>query len=126
MSDTKGLSLKNCGSVPWYDDPEGNESPIGSMLKSVTIDAGVPSESPSVTIQVKLLGKMRDGEVELTYRGVRSYAIDGFALSDQLGNTWTGDSMELRRTDALKHKVTLTGGSWSIEADDIDYEWNPL
>lgn len=127
MSDTKGLSLKNCGSVPWYDDPECNESPIGSILVSVTIDAGIPSDDPlpSVTIEVRLLGKMRDGEIALTYRGVRRYTMDGFAL-DESGNTWTGDTMELRRTDVLKHKVTFTGGSWSIEADDIEYKWNSL
>jgi hypothetical protein len=72
------------------------------------------------------MGNMRDGRVKLTYRGVHSYSMDGFAADDALGNTWTDDTLELRKTNLLKHKVTLTGGNWSIEAEDVEYEWEPL
>ena len=37
MSERKGLSLKNCGSVPWHNNPEGNQSPVGSVLERVRI-----------------------------------------------------------------------------------------
>jgi hypothetical protein len=128
MSERKGLSLKNFGSVPWHEDPEGNQSPIGSILESVTIDAGigVENESPMLTIQVRLIGNMRDGRVQLTYRGVRTYSMEGFATSDAKGNRWMQDTLELRKTDVLKHKVYLTGGNWLIEAEDVDYRWEPL
>jgi hypothetical protein len=128
MPEMKALSLKNCGSVPWYDDPEGRESPIGSILESVRIDAGIATENelPLPTIQVRLVGNMRDGRVELTYRGVQRYSMDGFATNDLRGNRWMQDTLELRKTDVLKHKVFLTGGNWSIEAEDIDYKWEPL
>ena len=128
MSERKGLSLKNCGSVPWHNNPEGNQSPIGSVLERVRIYAGTANESESLvlTIQVTLMGNMRDGRVELTYRGVYSYSMEGFAASDLMGNTWIQDTLELGKKNVLKHEVTLTGGNWSIEAADVDYVWEPL
>jgi len=128
MSERKGLSLKNCSSVPWHNNPEGNQSPVGSVLERVRIYAGTAneSESPVLTIQVTLMGNMRDGRVELTYRGVYSYSMEGFAASDLMGNTWIQDTLELGKKNVLKHEVTLTGGNWSIEAADVDYVWEPL
>jgi hypothetical protein len=128
MSENKGLSLKNCGSVPWHNNPEGNQSPVGSVLERVRIYAGTAneSESPVLTIQVTLMGNMRDGRVELTYRGVYSYSMEGFAASDLMGNTWIRDTLELGKKNVLKREVTLTGGNWSIEAADVDYVWEPL
>jgi len=128
MSERKGLSLKNCGSVPWHNNPEGNQSPVGSVLERVRIYAGTAneSESPVLTIQVTLMGNMRDGRVELTYRGVYSYSMEGFAASDLMGNTWIPDTLELGKKNVLKHEVTLSGGNWSIEAADVDYVWEPL
>jgi hypothetical protein len=128
MSERKGLSLKNCGSVPWHNNPEGNQSPIGSVLERVRIYAGTANESESLvlTIQVTLMGNMRDGRVELTYRGVYSYSMEGFAASDLMGNTWIQDTLELGKKNVLKHEVTLSGGNWSIEAADVDYVWEPL
>jgi hypothetical protein len=79
-----------------------------------------------LTIQVTLMGNMRDGRVELTYRGVYSYSMEGFAASDLMGNTWIQDTLELGKKNVLKHEVTLTGGNWSIEAADVDSVWEPL
>jgi hypothetical protein len=128
MSQTKVLSLRNCDSAPWLENPEDSKSPIGCILESVKIDSGIgtDNEVPVLTIRVSLMGNMRDGRVKLTYRGVHSYSIGGFAADDALGNTWTNDTLELRKTNLLKHKVTLTGGNWSIEAEDVEYEWEPL
>ncbi|PYU67339.1 MAG: hypothetical protein DMG49_19095 [Acidobacteria bacterium] len=97
-------------------------------MESIKIDSGIGTnnELPVLTIQVSLMGNMRDGRVELTYRGVHSYSIEGFAPDDTTGNTWIEDALDLRKTNLLKHKVTLTGGNWSIEADDVEYKWEPL
>ena len=127
MSDTKRLSLKNCGSIPWLENPEGSNSPIGSMLKKLNIDSGIGTDAPPlVTIQITLMGKMRDGRIKLTYQRVHEYSMEGFATTDPSGNRWIQDTLRLRKTDVLKHKVTLTGGSWTIEADDIEFSWEPL
>lgn len=128
MSDTKRrLSLKNCGSVPWLEDPEGSNSPIGSVVEKLNIDSGTGADAPPiVTIQITLMGKMHEVRIQLTYRCVHEYSMEGFATTDPFGNTWIEDTLELRKTNVLKHKVTLTGGSWRIEADDIEYSWDPL
>ena len=128
MSERKALSLKNCGSAPWHENPEDNKSPIGSILESVKINSGIgnANESPVLTIQICLIGNMRDGRVRLSYRVVHSYSMEGFAASDVKGNTWIQDTLELRKTNRLNHQVTLSGGNWSIEAEDVDYTWEPL
>jgi len=119
--------LKNFGSVPWYEDPEGNQSPIGSILESVNIDSGIGTDAtPAVTIEITLIGNQHDGRITLTYQRVRTYSMEGFALNDVAGNTWTEDKLDLRKTNSLTHKVTLTSGSLLIEADDVEYHWEPL
>jgi hypothetical protein len=126
-TERKGLSLKICGSVPWYEDPEGKQSPLGAILETVNIDSGIGADArPAVTIEVTLIGNNRDGRIRLTYQRVRTYSIEGFGLDDAAGNTWTEDKLDLRKTDALRHKVTFTGGYWLIEADDVNYNWEPL
>jgi hypothetical protein len=127
MSDTKRLSLKNCGSIPWLENPEGSNSPIGSMLEKLNIDSGIGTDAPPVVaIQITLMGKMRDGRIKLMYQRVHEYSTEGFATTDLSGNRWIEDTLRLRKTDVLKHKVMLTGGSWTIEADDIEFSWEPL
>jgi hypothetical protein len=126
-TDRRGLSLKNCGSVPWYEDPEGDQSPIGSILESISINSGIGTDAqPVVTIEVTLIGNKRDGRIMLTYQRVQTYSMDGFALNDAAGNAWTEDKLDRRKMDTLRHKVTLTGGNWLIEADDVEYNWEPL
>jgi hypothetical protein len=127
MPDTKRLSLKNYGSVPWLENREGSSSPIGSMLEKLNIDSSIGTDAPPVvTIQITLIGKTHDGRIRLTCQHVHEYSMEGFATTDPSGNTWIEDTLELRKTDFLKHKVTLTGGSWTIEADDIEFSWEPL
>lgn len=127
MSETNWLSLKKYGSVPWLENPEGSESPIGSILEKLHIDSGIGTDAlPVVTIYISLMGRRHDGRVKLTYQRVQEYSMEGFAASDPRGNTWIEDTLNLRKTDVLKHKVTLTGGSWSVEADDIEFGWEPL
>lgn len=127
MSDTKRLSLKNYGSVPWLENPEDSSSPIGSMLETLNIDSGIGTDAPpAVTIHITLMAKARDGRIKLMYQRVHEYSMEGVATTDPSGNTWIEDTLKLRKTDALKHKVTLTGGSWAIEADDIEFSWEPL
>lgn len=127
MPETKRLSLRNCGSIPWFENPEGTNSPIGALLEKFNIDSGIGADAlPVVTIQVTLIGKMRDGRIKLTYQRVHEYSIEAFVRNDGLGSTWMEDTVKVRKTDTLKHEVTLTGGSWSIEAEDIEFSWEPL
>ena len=127
MAEAERISLKHCGSVPWYDDPEGNHSPIGSILESIKVDSGIGTDAaPAATIEVTLIGNKHDGRITLTYQRVQTYSIEGFALDDVAGNTWTEDKLDLRKTDALRHRVTFTGGKWLIEADDLEFIWEPL
>ena len=56
---------------------------------------------------------------------MRRYAIE--AMRDVAGHgDWLEDDVDVKRHDSLLHRVTLTNGSFEIEADDIEYKWTPL
>jgi hypothetical protein len=96
-------------------------------VETINIDSGIGTDAqPAVTITVTLMGNNHNGKITFTYHRVQTYSMEGFALNDALGSTWTGDRLDLRKTNALRHNVTLTGGNWMIEADDVEYKWEPL
>ena len=91
-------------------------------MKSITISD--PSSGAS-SIHVQLLGAFRDGTIEFTYKEVQSYAMQ--ARRDVAGHgDWLEDRVDVRRHDSLRHCVTLTNGSFVIEANEIEYKWTPL
>jgi hypothetical protein len=115
-------SLRQCSSSDWYTLPEEHRSPTGAWVKSITISD--PSSAASL-IHVQLLGAFRDGTIEFTYKEVQSYAIR--ARRDVAGHgDWLEDKLDVKRHDSLRHRVTLTNGSFEIEANEIEYKWTPL
>lgn len=49
------------------------------------------------------------------------------AVGDGVGHgDWIEDEVDVKRKDTLSHKVTLSRGSFEIEADTIEYTWTPL
>jgi hypothetical protein len=48
-------------------------------------------------------------------------------MRDGVGHgDWIKDEVDLTRKDTLLHGVTLSNGSFEIEADTIEYTWTPL
>jgi hypothetical protein len=90
-------SLRQCSSSDWYTLPEEHRSPTGAW----------------------------GGTIEFTYKEVQSYAIR--ARRDVAGHgDWLEDKLDVKRHDSLRHRVTLTNGSFEIEANEIEYKWTPL
>ena len=120
--------LRECSSFDWYKFPENHRSPHDAWVESITISepsSGERHQNRGLEIHVRLIGAYHDGTIEFTYKGVRRYAIE--AMRDVAGHgDWLEDDVDVKRHDSLLHRVTLTNGSFEIEADDIEYKWTPL
>lgn len=122
------FSLRQCGSFDWYKFPEDHRSPHDSWVESITISepsTGDRSENRGLEIHLRLLGAYHDGTIEFTYKEVQHYSLRG--MRDLAGHgDWLDDEVDVKKHDTLHHKVTLTNGSFEIEARDIEYKWTPL
>jgi len=120
--------LRECNSFEWYKLYEDHRSPAGARVESVTIKdrlTGEIEQNRGLEVQVRLMGAYHDGTIDFTYTGVRRYSVEG--TRDVAGHpSWLEDDLDIRRHDSLLHSVTLTNGSFEIEADDIEYKWTPL
>ncbi|HTY25099.1 MAG TPA: hypothetical protein VMC85_18345, partial [Desulfomonilaceae bacterium] len=96
--------------------------------ESITISARASTqrdEKQPLEIRIRLIGEYRDGIIELTYKNVQSYLLEG--MRDIAGHgDWLEDEVKVNRHDQLKHKVTVTNGTFVIEAEDIEFKWKPL
>lgn len=121
-------SLRQCSSFDWYTFPEDHRSPHDAWVESITISepsSGERHEKRGLEIHVRLVGAYHNGTIEFTYMGVQSYSIR--ARRDVAGHgDWLEDKVDVRRHDSLRHCVTLTNGSFEIEANEIEYKWTPL
>jgi hypothetical protein len=122
-------SLQDCNTADWYSFPEDHRSPHDAWVESITISepfSGEHQEKRSLQIQIRLLGAYHDGIIEFTYKGVNSYSLEG--MRDIAGHgDWLEDEVQHKKKhDLLIHSVTLTNGTFHIEAEDIQYKWTPL
>jgi hypothetical protein len=122
-------SLRECARADWYNNNENPQSPFGALLEYIEISEPCSAEGQQpLTIRVRLLASDRSGRIELTYSGVRKYSIDAFSgeRGGSVHGAVVGEELHPTRHDWIRHKVTLVGGEWNIEADDARYQWNAI
>jgi hypothetical protein len=39
---------------------------------------------------------------------------------------WLEDEVNVKKHDSLMHRITLTNGTFEIEAENVEYKWTPL
>jgi hypothetical protein len=123
-------SLRECAQADWYNENENPQSPFGALLEYIEISEPCSAEGQQpLTIRVRLIASDRSGRIELTYTGVRKYSFQAF--SGKRGTSGVhgvvlGEELHPTKYDWVRHKVTLVGGEWNIEADDARYQWNAI
>jgi hypothetical protein len=126
-------------SAPWHYDPVDHRCPHDAWLESISIvepSAGARHETRRIEIRMELLGAYHDGRIRITYPGVRGYSL--FQPSDHNvpvhaggHGDWLVDEISVSdrsRPEMLLvvHEVVFSmEGSWTIEAEDVVYEWLP-
>lgn len=128
MNEAVTFSLRQCSSFDWYSFPEDHRSPHDAWVESIAISESSSGERHAkrgLEIHLRLLGAYHDGTIEFTYKGVQNYEIR--AMHDPAGHgDWLKDEGDVQRHNTLKHRVTLTNGSFEIDANEIQYKWTPL
>jgi len=123
----------------WHWDFADHRCPHDAWLKKIEINENrmldVP-QSATVNINIALLGAYHDGYILLHYFGVRSYKFDtsrSNILNIDLGvanghGDWYMDEISLSDDGFPVHEIQFTSSEtcWSIEAEDIVYEWLPV
>ena len=121
------MPLRECSSSDWYAFPEDHRSPHDSWVKSITISepsSGERQEKRGLEIHIQLLAAYHDGIIELTYKRVLRYSLEG--MRDVAGHgDWLEDEVNVKKHDSLLHRIMLTNGTFEIEAEDVEYKWTP-
>ncbi len=123
--------LKDCASADWYGTYDDERCPQGSRVASLTISessSGEWKERQVLVLTISLVGALGTGKIQLIYKGVSKYSLEGFGYekeSQGLGE-WLQDEVGATKSSFLSHKITLTNGEIDIEAADAEYQWQAL
>jgi hypothetical protein len=124
----------------WHYDPTAHQSPHDAWVCSLAIREpalGERSQVRNLEIGVELLGAYHDGTIRITYPGVTRYSLcqpwdrpsqpappagHGDCLVDEVSPA-QNSSPDKR---LVQHEISFSNGSlWTIESEDITYEWLP-
>jgi hypothetical protein len=124
-------SAYDFASATWHYDHNDHRCPHDAWVESVLIresSSGNRYGKRQLEIVARLLGAFHDGYLELSYPGVRSYA-----LSTEIKRTatvghgdWLVDEVCLLDNNLVLHEILFSnGGRWLIESSDIQFRWVP-
>jgi len=128
---TMRCPLKDCASADWYDAYDDERCPQGSWVESLVISKspeGEWQERQKLVLTVSLVSALGTGKIQFIYKGVSSYAIEGFSYDEKspgLG-VWLKDEVRATRDSFSSHKASLTNGNISVKAAEAEYQWEPL
>ena len=120
-------AMKLALSAEWYDF-SCHHCPHDAWLQDFKIIEGetASGQKRGDSAELKLLGAYHDELLVLRYPRLMSFNIQAPALSDGMGD-WRYDEFRLSANGKLLHEIEWASGArWLIEADDIEFEWQPL
>lgn len=110
----------------WYFNFDDRRSPHDAWLETFDLcekSSGARREKRSLSLCVRLLGAHHDGHMELRYPKVFAYSLSSND-SDRGSGDWRYDELRLSERGNLLHEIEWSGGgTWSIEASDLAWEW---
>lgn len=116
----------------WYYSFDDYRAPHDAHLQSITFgekQLGQGSKSLPTSIQIMLLGALRDVLIEFSYSGVIAYSISASDLRNGHCD-WRYDEFRVSESGHLIHEIEWWGAgktaNWTIEATDIRHECLPL
>jgi hypothetical protein len=131
--------VRRFAAADWYYNPSDHRCPHDSWVNEVTV-LEVPACDDictrSMAIRVSLLGAYHNGRILYHYDNVRSYSLctppdcqfpklnapPGIGHGD-----WLRDEVRTSERNLLLHEIVFSRGSrWLIEAENIEYVWQPL
>jgi hypothetical protein len=120
-------AMKLALSAEWYDF-RCHHCPHDASLQEFKITVGATASGPKRenSGELKLLGAYHDRLLLLHYPRLMSFNIQASALNGGLGE-WRYDEFRLSTSGNLLHEIEWASGArWLIEADDIEFQWQPF
>lgn len=120
-------AMKLALSAEWYDF-RCHHCPHDAWLQEFRISEGATAsgQKRGNSAGLKLLGAYHDGLLLLHYPRLMSFNIQASALNGGLGD-WRYDEFRLSTNGNLLHEIEWASGArWLIEADDIEFQWQPF
>jgi|SRR5215469_3699218 len=117
----------------WFYDPRDHRCPHDAWLESCQIvkSRDERRRAGPCSISIRLLGAYHDGHIRITYPNVFSYSLMSLSSAAKSHGDWRYDEFRLSESNHLIHEIEWSGApgplqrsfSWTIEADDIEFEW---
>jgi hypothetical protein len=120
-------AMKLALSIEWYDFSV-HQCPHDAWLeecKIIEVDPGGQG-TRFCSLEVRLLGAFHDGMIHLRYPRMFGYSFQSSICERGMGD-WRYDEFRLSERGNLLHEIEWAdGGRWLIEADDIEFKWQPI
>lgn len=120
-------AMKLALSAEWYDF-RCHHCPHDAWLQEfkITESEATTGQERSNSAELRLLGAYHDGLLVLCYLRLMSFNVQASALSGGMGD-WRYDEFRLSPNGNLLHEIEWASGArWLIEADDIEFKWQPF
>jgi hypothetical protein len=116
-------------SSQWYYDFNDHRCPHDSWLDSLVVQEtgkGKRKEKRHTSITIRLLSAYQDGVIELDYKDVISYKMQGLSGAHD-GCDWLYDEFLTSKQGHLMHQIEWGQSGrvlvWCIEAADVSLKW---
>ena len=135
ISDRLPTSACGFAKAGWHYDTTDHRALHDSWVEWLKISepsSGDRHKIRSLEIEVRLLGAYHDGHMTLKYHGVQSYSLATplefkYPPLDSGHGDWLQDEVRLSERGFVLHEIEFSRGSrWTIECEDIEWEWEPL
>ena len=120
----------------WHYQNNDHRCPHDAWVDQLRIwesASGDRKQDRQIQIDLRLFGAFHDGYLDLSYKNVSSYRLDGHPRGDSrrlahIGHgDWLIDEIRLSDSGFVLHEILFSSrGRWLIEASDISCEWKPF
>jgi hypothetical protein len=116
----------------WHYNAEDPRCPHDAWVESLNIaENHLPKtdNKKGIKIELMLLGAYQNGQIKISYDGVRGYNLTLFPDSFEVKShgDWIIDEIRLSEKGWLIHEIKFwLNGNWQIECEDIQYQWLPF
>ena len=114
----------------WHYNFNDSRCPHDAWIEDIIIHEhaeGDRQQFRTIEIKIVLLGAWHNGNIEITYKNVKSYTISKSKNLGDCHGDWMRDEIKLSENGFVLHEIEwLAEPNWLIESEDIEFKWKPF